>query len=377
MQLSRHRARRALSVLVGAVAAALVLQQVVVAPGPPPRRELAGSPAASTGAGFAVLGDLSPTSTALRALAGDIAIQAAPESFDAPPPPPSPLPAALVSPRTGVVPSGGTWAVVIGINDYPGTRHDLRSAVTDSNDMTEALRRLGVADDHVIALRDRAASAGAIRASIDWLTARAGPDATAVFFYAGHVRKISSGREAMVGSDGNLVTDLDLGARLRRLQAQKAWIVMAGCYAGGFTEALAPGRILTAASPANELAYENEAFGRSYLVEYMIRRGLIEGAADASVEDAFGWARNSIERDFPNRVPIQYDQLDGQLDLRPARSAAPQPGLEARPQGSGSATGGGTKSAPPERQPAPTTTTTTPPRDSCSSVTLGVVRCPG
>jgi len=55
---------------------------------------------------------------------------------------------------------------------------------------------------------------------------------------------------------------------------------MAACYGGGFTELMAPGRILTAAADANSLAYENESFGRSYLDEYLIHQALLESRKD-------------------------------------------------------------------------------------------------
>jgi hypothetical protein len=45
-----------------------------------------------------------------------------------------------------------------------------------------------------------------------------------------------------------------------------AWITLATRFAGGFTELLAPGRVLTAASPDGQLAYESRTLAHSYLV---------------------------------------------------------------------------------------------------------------
>ena len=111
-------------------------------------------------------------------------------------PPPRPLHASRYD--AGVA-TGGTWALVIGINDYPGVRYDLRSAVNDANDVNDALAQLGVTNDRRLVLRDTQAGADTIRAALDWLTAHAGPDATMVLFFAGHVEKLSPGREALVG----------------------------------------------------------------------------------------------------------------------------------------------------------------------------------
>ena len=38
----------------------------------------------------------------------------------------------------------GTWAVVVGVNDYPGNANDLHSAVNDANDAVHALSAMGV-----------------------------------------------------------------------------------------------------------------------------------------------------------------------------------------------------------------------------------------
>jgi cell division septation protein DedD len=301
--------------------------------------------------------------------AGDTAIAPPPETFEAPAPAPPPPPALRRTHFDGVTPEGGTWAVMIGINDYPGTSHDLRSAVNDATDVNEALTKMGVAGDHRLLIRDGQATASTIRASVDWLNAHAGPDAIAVFFYAGHVRKIDSNTEAIVAADGGTVPDTQLAELLDGLQARRAWIALAACYSGGFTEVLRPGRILTAASPANSVAYENEGFGRSYLVQYMVRKAMIEGAAPTSVEAAFAWAKEQLSREYPDRVPVQYDSDPSELDLRQAKARSASSG-----------------SSPPSSNP-PTTTTTAPPAngaqpppdptDGCANLTIGIIRCKG
>jgi hypothetical protein len=297
----------------------------------------------------------------------------APEQFDGPATI-SPVPAALT--RFGnVTPSGGTWAVMIGINDYPGTSHDLRSAVADALDMNQALGQMGVAPDHRLVLQDGQVTADVVRLSADWLVAHAGPDAVAVFFYAGHVRKLSSSTEAIVAADGNTVTDQDLADHLRPLRARRAWIVMASCFGGGFTDTLGPGRVLTAAASADQLAYENSSFNRSYLVEYMVREAMIDGRAAGSVQAAFAYARAAIARDHPGREPVEFDESAGPLDLRPPGAPPPRPAPQpqsAPPPPSG---GQGRSNNAATTQPRPTTTTTTTQANTCGDVTLGMVRC--
>lgn len=305
-----------------------------------------------------------PPSPTVLAAAGDRPILPPPDRFDAPARPAAPPPRALQGGAPAGPPTGtGVWAVIIGINDYPGTRADLRSAVADARDVDEALARYGVPAHQRLLVRDRQASAAVVRAAVAWLVRNAGPSATAVFFYAGHVRKLGRGREAIVAADGGVVDDTELAARLAGLRAAETWIGMAACYGGGFTELLGPGRVLTAAAGADELAYENEGFGRSYLVEYMVRRAMIQRAAPTSVQAAFGWARDAIARDYPGRVPVIADSSDGDVDLR-------QPGYAPAPAG-----GAG---SPPPRQPAPGAppSSAPPPReDACADLMLGIVSC--
>lgn len=267
--------------------------------------------------------------------AGELAIAPPPETFDAPPATAAPPPDALLT--ASATAAGGVWAVVIGIDDYPGSRSDLRQSVNDANDVDAALAAYGVAPHRRVVLRNTQATAAVIADALRWLVGRAGPDATAVFFSAGHVRKLGPGSEAIVAADGNLVTDRRVADLLRPLAARQTWIALASCYAGGFTEVLAPGRILTGAADANNVAYENSTYGNSYLAEYMIVRAMREGRAAASVEQSFAWAREQLRRDHPNRLPVQFDQLDGELSL--GRPPAPAPESQPAP--------------PPRQQPPP------------------------
>lgn len=302
--------------------------------------------------------------------AGDVAIAPPPAVFDAPPAPPPPPPTPLRDPFAGVTPAAGTWAVMIGINDYPGTGHDLRSAVNDADDVNEALARLGVPGDHRLLITDRQATAGVVRLAADWLVAHASPDAVAVFFYAGHVRKVSSSTEAIVSSDGDVVTDADLAGHLAKLQAKRTWLGIAACYGGGFTELLGPGRALTAAAGANSLAYENESFGRSYMVEYMVRQGIIEGRSSPTVQASVAYAQAAIHRDYPGREPVEVEDQAPVIDFRAPPAPQPPskqppsspPPSSPPPSGAGGSSGGGGGGGGSGS-------------DGCTQLTLGVVSC--
>lgn len=308
---------------------------------------------------------------ALLPSAGERVIAPPPEHFDAPPARSTRLPDQLRRFVAGERrPGAGVWALIVGIDDYPGTRSDLRSAVADADTLDQALEGFGVAPDRRVVLRDADASADAIGIGLDWLVANAKPDATAVFLYAGHARRLSSTRHAIVGADGVTITDAALRDRLSGLRAAKTWIAIAACYGGGFDELATPGRLLTAAADANHLAYENQAFGNSYMVEFMVQRAMTEGAAPTSVQAAFDYAKSTLDRDYPNRAPVAVDAGATTLDLRQSSyrphasgAAPPRSGSPPPDRGDASKDNGAQDPSDPSNE------------DGCAALTLGVVRC--
>ena len=304
-----------------------------------------------------------------------------------------PIVAPAAFPKTRAVPStrpsrtayaggpkdGGVWAVVVGIDDYPGGDADLKAAVADARDVDSALAAYGVPAHHRMLLLDKQATADNIRGALAWMAGRASADSTMVFFYSGHVRQVAGDPdrdgeavdEAIVAADGDNVFDGQVAELLRNADARAAWLGIAACYGSGFDDALAPGRLLTAAAGENDVAYENSSLGHSYMVEYMVRRAMLQGKAAGSVQEAFTWARAQIARDYPNRQPAILDRSRGPLVL--GRTAAPpataperKPSAQPAPK-------------PEEPQPAPSAPPPTAPEpkpggSACAQV-LGVSVC--
>jgi len=299
-----------------------------------------------------------------------------PTAIVEPPPPPPPPEGASLDPAIGVVPGDAAslgpvvvaapaepsapaadpsrpgqrvWAVVVGIDDYPGTRSDLRAATADANDLVTALLQFGVPAEQVRPVYDRAATVDEVLDAVDWLIDHVDQDDTAVFLYAGHVRDLGRGTEAIVTADGGWITDWYLADRFAGMSARDAWFVIAACYGGGFDELLGPDRVLTAGAGPGELAYENDAYGRSYLAEFVLRRGLVEGRAGApTVQAAVAWAQDELATEHPDRQVWNRDQSDHDISLDGVRRdgseppAAPPPAEPAPPPpGDGGLLGGG------------------------------------
>jgi hypothetical protein len=271
---------------------------VVTPPPPPPRQEHAIQPPPV---------GLAPTD-ALQDIVGAAARR------DRPP--------ALRGPTTDAAKT--VFGLVIGINDYPGTSSDLQGAVPDAEDMSDALAMYGVPDANVRTLLDSDAGTPQINDALQWIDSVTKPDSTVVIFYAGHVRKLSDQTEAIIAADGGVLPDWYLAAQLQSLPAHDVWIVMAACYGGGFTELLAPGRMLTAAADANSLAYENDSFDRSYLDEYLVHEALLERLAEGpTAQQAFNYAQAGLERDYPDRTLTQFDESTEAISLDGVHRLAP------------------------------------------------------
>lgn len=265
-------------------------------------------------------------------------------------------PAPTFSAATAPV-AGEVYALLVGIDDYPGGASDLRSAVADVDIIDAALAGFGVPAGHRVVLRDGQATRAGVVAAVRSLVAQGGPGATYVLGYAGHIRKLAPGAEALVLADGQLLRDRDLATLLAPAAPRRMWLLMAGCFGGGFTELLAPGRVLTAAAGANELAWEDPALNASYLIHHLVREGWLEGAAGDSVQEAFAYADATLARERPNRRPVQVDQAGGELVLGHGDPTTAVGLAPAKPA-----------PAPPRRPaagaaPVPSTTTTSRPED--------------
>lgn len=255
--------------------------------------------------------------------------------------------------RAGV--PGRVMALIVGIDDYPGSGSDLNAAGTDAVLVDTALDRFGVPVDNRVLLRDGQARREQLVAALEGLAAATGPADTFVFAYAGHVRKLDSDTEAIVAADGGLITDEEVAAILARSAARRGWLLLATCYAAGFTEALAPGRVLTAAAGADSLAYESPSVDGSYLVHHLVREGWLQGQAGPSVQEAFAYADARIAQAYPNRRPVQIDQ-----SVAPLTMGGGDPTVAGAGGPSSSSSGAAPSSSPPPSPPPSSPSTTEP-----------------
>ena len=204
--------------------------------------------------------------------------------------------AGVVSASAAPAPAAGErWALIVGVDRFQGKTRPNYGAVADAADFRQALLKNGWADDHIRVLTDGAATAGAIRAGLQWLVERSGPNALSAFHYSGHVKQVGS-TEYLWPHDNAFIADSELAGYLRQLKGQ-AWIDISGCEAAGFDEGVSsPSRLFTASSRSTEKSYEIPDMRQSVFTLLEIEQGMLQGLGDAnrdgrvSVQEAFAYA---------------------------------------------------------------------------------------
>jgi hypothetical protein len=213
-------------------------------------------------------------------------------------------------------------ALIVGINNARGGK-PLPGSLTDAKNMRNALLMYGFKDENIHMLLEGRATRGAILGELSSLAARTPANGVAVFAVATHTRR-SGGQNELLTADGLRVSAGELASRLGAVRS-RMWVVLPTCYAAGYA---LPGivgrdRVATFASAADRPSYQLGDAG-SFLVLNMVRRAMIERQAPASVEDAFHWAKNTLEETSPENVPSMSDGIPGDFVLGRVDADGPQ-----------------------------------------------------
>ncbi len=151
----------------------------------------------------------------------------------------------------------GRYALLVGIDDYPGMGSDLRGPVEDARIMERILiDRFGFDPANVVTLNDSDATRSNIAQGIVQHLGQAGPDGVAVFFYSGHGTQIGEnigltgpldpeprgdGDEGIYiyghTSESSVILDEELGFLIESLNANRALVVVDACFSGEITRA--------------------------------------------------------------------------------------------------------------------------------------------
>lgn len=149
-------------------------------------------------------------------------------------------------------PGGGDpneqYAVLVGIDDYPGTRADLASCVTDTMEMRRALTTVfGFRDENIIVINDEEATREHIIEATRRHLGQAGPGGSALFYFSGHGLQLDGnvgqaddepdGKDEAIYVWGettasSVIVDEELGALLDGINAGRRVAVIDSCHSG-------------------------------------------------------------------------------------------------------------------------------------------------
>jgi hypothetical protein len=210
---------------------------------------------------------------------------------------------AVAAPRIGE-----RWAVVVGVSDYKATNiPHLRYAAADAQSFYDFLTSPSAGpfkEDHILFLKDGAATNQAIREAMFVFLQKANWNDLVVIYFAGHGAPDPSRPEnlyllptdadvSQLASTGFPMWDVKTALR-RQIKAERVLVIADACHSGGtkdgannhvggaFAELFTPSRRLTlTAADDNELSYEDSKWGGGHGVfTYNLLEGL-KGAADA------------------------------------------------------------------------------------------------
>lgn len=235
-------------------------------------------------------------------------------------------------------------ATFVGINVYSDAKiADLTGAGPDATAMA-TLFQDSVPQASVNQLRDEQATAESIGDALDHTIGQAGPEDTALFFFAGH----GSHSHHLVPSDAEkhrlsdtAIPMSELSERLNASEAKAAVIILDCCFSGAaparvledapvardtpetIQDLKGAGRVIIAASRDSEPAYE---VGRNGLLTKGLMRKLRSSEETVEVgdlvEEVSGFVQAEAERIGRSQTPVWFSFIEGHLSL-PALQPGP------------------------------------------------------
>ena len=211
-----------------------------------------------------------------------------------------------------------SYAVVVGVEGYPGGVPKAPYADRDAQAMMRHLEALGVPADHIRLLTEALATRGGIDAALRWLRLNASPGATVFFYYSGHGIPGGKGTPYLAPS-GVMAGDLaDTAYPLSRLYrgleevgAARTLVILDACFAGtgprSFSGSVRPvyvespsapeaGLIVLSAVSGGQESGVLDAKGHGLFTYYLLK-GLNGGALQrhhVTLSSLFGYAREHV-----------------------------------------------------------------------------------
>ncbi len=255
---------------------------------------------------------------------------------------------------------GTIWAVVVGINAYPGARN-LKYAVNDARGFAAYLtEQVGVPPEQVFLLTDAEATKARIESLLGTqLKRKAAEDDSVIIFYAGHgavetdpSNPDGDGFEKYLLPHDARLDDLytssismnDIRTIFQRIRARRLIFIADTCYsgsAGGRTLLTAKsranlsdrfldrisqgkGRVIITSSSANEISKEDDKLGHGIFSYYLLEglRGKADQDTDGiiTVDELFAYLSRTVPKaSGQDQHPVKKGEMEGELVIGRAR----------------------------------------------------------
>lgn len=180
-------------------------------------------------------------------------------------------------PHTSALDTRTAYAIVVGVEDYPGSVFDLSYCVDDANSIYSKLyNNYGFDDLYIHLLLDSAATKDAISDAFSMISLFIDSDDVFFFYYSGHGGKGSFTNyicpyDSMT-DNSKRIYDTDLDTYLDWVSCSEQYIIIDSCGSGGMIdEAQASNRYFMAACDKIEDSWETSALGHGVFTYYFLR----------------------------------------------------------------------------------------------------------
>ncbi len=206
----------------------------------------------------------------------------------------------------------GGYAVVVGIEDYPGTANDLNYPAEDVQDTMALLVNMGFPTDTIICLKDSQATKRSIIAAIEQMAKRVDCNDVFFFYFSGH-GDVDPSIVPYDAATAGVFTGSELAAALAVVPVNHQVCVFDSCFSGDLIPFLAKdGRCVISACAAGETSIEYGSLQNGAFTYYWVQSftGPTGGSGYATVGAAFTWASPQVVTYTGN---TQHPQINNQV----------------------------------------------------------------
>jgi len=231
-----------------------------------------------------------------------------------------------LNPRTSALDTRTAYAIVVGVEDYPGSVFDLSYCVDDANSIYSRLyNNYGFDDFYIHLLLDSAATEDAISDAFGMISFIIDSNDVFFFYFSGHGGKGSFSNhicpyDAMT-DDNKRIYDTELDTYLDWVSCSEQYIIIDSCGSGGMIdEAQASKRYFMTACSKIEDSWETSALRHGVFTYYFLRS--FSSASDSngdgikSMEEQFAYTYARTVSYTTNmgdvQHPQQYDGVSGE-----------------------------------------------------------------